>query len=121
MPYIEAVNERYNQLYSVEFELELNGRDSASARKTAERNAQHKAILITFDEMYDHYRNEMDAADIWNAIYAAHMIRKAGHSFKFAGSETDAYRQIGNAVPPVLFWHIAKKVSQYFDPSMSLR
>ena len=33
--------------------------------------------------------------------------------FEFAGSEADAYRQIGNAVPPVLFWHIANKVASY--------
>lgn len=31
-------------------------------------------------------------------------------NFEFAGSEGDAYRQIGNAVPPVLFWHIARKL-----------
>ncbi len=41
-------------------------------------------------------------------------IQSFPETFKFAGSETDAYRQIGNAVPPVLFWHIAKKVAQYF-------
>ena len=31
----------------------------------------------------------------------------------FAGSEADAYRQIGNAVPPVLFWHVTKRVAEY--------
>jgi len=31
--------------------------------------------------------------------------------FIFSGSESDAYRQIGNAIPPVLMWHIAKKLS----------
>ena len=39
-------------------------------------------------------------------------IQSFPDSFQFAGSETDAYRQIGNAVPPVLFWHIANKVAQ---------
>ncbi|MDR1390235.1 MAG: DNA (cytosine-5-)-methyltransferase [Treponema sp.] len=33
--------------------------------------------------------------------------------FEFAGSEFDAYRQIGNAIPPVMFWHIAKSVSTF--------
>lgn len=40
-------------------------------------------------------------------------IQSFPDTFKFAGSETDAYRQIGNAVPPVLFWHIANKVAEY--------
>lgn len=40
-------------------------------------------------------------------------IQSFPDSFKFAGSETDAYKQIGNAIPPVMFWHIAKSVSDY--------
>lgn len=39
-------------------------------------------------------------------------IQSFPDSFQFAGSETDAYRQIGNAVPPVLFWHISKKLAE---------
>lgn len=39
-------------------------------------------------------------------------IQSFPESFSFAGSEGDAYRQIGNAVPPVLFWHIAKALSE---------
>ncbi len=39
-------------------------------------------------------------------------IQSFPDSFKFSGSETDAYRQIGNAIPPVMFWHIAKQVSE---------
>lgn len=37
-------------------------------------------------------------------------IQSFPDSFKFAGSETDAYRQIGNAIPPVMFWHITQNV-----------
>ncbi len=40
-------------------------------------------------------------------------IQSFPDTFEFAGSETDAYRQIGNAVPPVLFWYIANKVLGY--------
>lgn len=40
-------------------------------------------------------------------------IQSFPDEFQFAGSETNAYRQIGNAVPPVLLWHIANKVSEY--------
>lgn len=39
-------------------------------------------------------------------------IQSFPDSFIFAGSEADAYRQIGNAVPPVLFWHISKALSR---------
>lgn len=36
--------------------------------------------------------------------------------FIFAGSEGDAYRQIGNAIPPVVMWHFAQEiVRQIFD------
>jgi len=40
-------------------------------------------------------------------------IQSFPDKFKFAGSETDAYRQIGNAIPPVLFWHITDSIINY--------
>jgi len=40
-------------------------------------------------------------------------IQSFPDKFSFAGSEADAYRQIGNAVPPVMFWHVCNKVSEY--------
>jgi DNA (cytosine-5)-methyltransferase 1 len=42
-------------------------------------------------------------------------IQSFPDDFSFAGSETDAYRQIGNAVPPVLFWHVTKQVADYLE------
>lgn len=42
-------------------------------------------------------------------------IQSFPDTFKFAGNESDAYRQIGNAVPPVLFWHIAHRVADYLE------
>lgn len=39
-------------------------------------------------------------------------IQSFPDEFLFAGSETDAYRQIGNAVPPVLFWHVTRKLAE---------
>ena len=53
-----------------------------------------------------------------NELYRRFTPREAARiqsfpdNFQFSGSEADAYRQIGNAVPPVLFWHIAKKLSE---------
>lgn len=38
-------------------------------------------------------------------------IQSFPDDFKFSGSEADAYRQIGNAVPPVMFWYIAQKLA----------
>lgn len=40
-------------------------------------------------------------------------IQSFPDSFEFAGSEACAYRQIGNAVPPVMFWHIINSVVEY--------
>lgn len=42
-------------------------------------------------------------------------IQSFPDEFQFAGSETDAYRQIGNAVPPVLFWHVSKKLAELLE------
>jgi len=42
-------------------------------------------------------------------------IQSFPDEFEFAGSEADAYRQIGNAVPPVLFWHVTRKVADYLE------
>ena len=42
-------------------------------------------------------------------------IQSFPDTFEFAGSEADAYRQIGNAIPPVMFWHIAKSVISYLE------
>lgn len=40
-------------------------------------------------------------------------IQSFSDKFKFTGSEFDTYKQIGNAIPPVMFWHISKSVSNY--------
>lgn len=37
-------------------------------------------------------------------------IQSFPKEFKFAGSELDSYRQIGNAIPPVLMWHLASSL-----------
>ena len=37
--------------------------------------------------------------------------------FQFSGGMRETERQIGNAVPPVLAWHIAKAVREYLDPT----
>jgi DNA (cytosine-5)-methyltransferase 1 len=37
-------------------------------------------------------------------------IQSFPENFTFAGSEADAYRQIGNAIPPVVMWNLAKQM-----------
>ncbi|GMO11201.1 MAG: DNA (cytosine-5-)-methyltransferase [Treponemataceae bacterium] len=40
-------------------------------------------------------------------------IQSFPDTFEFENSEFDAYKQIGNAIPPVMFWYIAKSVSDF--------
>lgn len=42
-------------------------------------------------------------------------IQSFPDTFQFAGTETDAYRQIGNAIAPVFFWYIAKAVANFLN------
>lgn len=44
-------------------------------------------------------------------------IQSFPDDFIFVQSISDAYRQIGNAVPPVLAWHIAKMINIILDKS----
>lgn len=37
-------------------------------------------------------------------------IQSFPDNFKFIGSDLKAYKQIGNAIPPVMMWHIAKSL-----------
>ena len=39
-------------------------------------------------------------------------IQSFPEDFIFPVSETQAYRQIGNAIPPVLMWHVANALSK---------
>jgi DNA (cytosine-5)-methyltransferase 1 len=39
-------------------------------------------------------------------------IQSFPDSFSFVGSEADAYRQIGNAIAPVMMWHISKRLAE---------
>jgi len=42
-------------------------------------------------------------------------IQSFPENFKLIGSEGAQYRALGNAIPPVMFWHIAKKVSELLN------
>jgi DNA (cytosine-5)-methyltransferase 1 len=40
-------------------------------------------------------------------------IQSFPDTFEFSDSEFDTYKQKGNAIPPVMFWHIAKSLSAF--------
>lgn len=42
-------------------------------------------------------------------------IQSFPDTFTFVGSDGDAYRQIGNAIPPVVMWHIANAFKNQFN------
>lgn len=42
-------------------------------------------------------------------------IQSFPDSFQFVGSEADAYRQIGNAIPPVVFWNLFSALLKQLD------
>ena len=44
-------------------------------------------------------------------------IQSCPDEFVFPVSETSAYKQIGNAIPPVFMWHIAKALQDAIDES----
>jgi DNA (cytosine-5)-methyltransferase 1 len=46
----------------------------------------------------------------------AQRIQSFPDSFKFPVSEFQAYRQIGNAIPPVLMWHVIQNVISSLNP-----
>lgn len=39
-------------------------------------------------------------------------IQSFPENFEFAGSEADSYRQIGNAIPPVMMWHLVRALKK---------
>lgn len=39
-------------------------------------------------------------------------IQSFPESFKLVGSETSQYRALGNAIPPVMFWHVAAAICE---------
>jgi len=46
-------------------------------------------------------------------------IQSFPDNFIFLPSTSSAYKQIGNAVPPVLAWHIAKSVENFLDKNLT--
>ena len=45
-------------------------------------------------------------------------IQSFPEQFKLVGSEAAQYRALGNAIPPVMFWYVANKVSEYISEAV---
>lgn len=63
-------------------------------------NSRDPVLLV--DEKKDLYRRFTPRE--------AARIQSFPDSFEFVGSDANAYKQIGNAIAPVVMWHMAKKV-----------
>lgn len=42
-------------------------------------------------------------------------IQSFPEKFELVGSETAQYRALGNAIPPVMFWYVAKAVKEKLE------
>ncbi len=78
MPYTEFCQQTYNDLYYQTYNQILNGRTSQAAQTAAERDAQKIAIKETLKGALERYAPTHEAAELWRAIYVAHLKRKAG-------------------------------------------
>lgn len=45
-------------------------------------------------------------------------IQSFPESFTLSGSEAAQYRALGNAIPPVMFWHVANKISKCLNTAL---
>jgi len=60
-------------------------------------------------DTYSHIHYDSEQARVISVREAAR-LQSFPDGFRFAGSMNPAYRQIGNAVPPLLAWHLAQSI-----------
>ena len=78
MPFEEFCADKYNSIFAEEYNMLLGNRNTRNAQDVAERGAQKKAIKNSFEEALSIYSPEIEAEQLWNKIYLAHLKRKAG-------------------------------------------
>ena len=44
-------------------------------------------------------------------------IQSFPEEYKLTGTDSAQYRALGNAIPPVMFWYVARSVQSYLDKS----
>ena len=69
---------------------------------TVSLNSRDPVLLV--DPVKERYRRFSPAE--------AAAIQSFAEAFQFEGSEGDAYWQIGNAIPPILMWHIMQEINK---------
>ncbi len=88
--YREYCKLKYLELFAkfCETELKRGTIESLTEKKKDEiqRAAQKEAIKETFKTALDIYTPVVDAAQLWNAVYVAHVMRKANISGKTKGT-----------------------------------
>lgn len=71
--------------------------------------------------VYAHYKGDSDDMTTWRRLTARECARLQSFpdSYVFPGSQSSAHRQIGNAVPPVLAWFVARACAKFLEESES--
>ena len=77
MPYTDFCQQTYGDIFAREYLRFLNGKTSQNAKTAAERDAQKVAIKETLKLALDRFSPACEAAELWRAIYVAHLKRKA--------------------------------------------
>lgn len=76
LEYTDYCKQTYNSKYEEFYTAFLAGRTTNAAKEASERKAQHEAIIFAFQKGLELYSDVASAAEIWNAIYRAHLLRK---------------------------------------------
>jgi DNA (cytosine-5)-methyltransferase 1 len=94
------------------------GRDDFAPTMRAEHHGNIEFHYSETDDHEDAVKSIHDHRKVRTrrlSVREAALIQSFPLNFKFKQSATDAYRQIGNAVPPLLAWHIGRAVQSYLD------
>lgn len=62
----------------------------------------------------NHPENNLEDRNFWRrlTVREAARLQTFPDNFKFVGAKTSSYKQVGNAVPPILGWYIAKALEK---------
>lgn len=96
MEYNEFCEQTYKETYKEKYKEKVKLKKGKSAKKDAERVAQRTAIKRTFELALEEYGDKYEAAELWRAIYVAHLKRKADIS-DFLKIDEDVIKKVISA------------------------